>query len=72
MARKPITRYCALAGALAALIIAVAARPAHAGEFVVGNCQADPLSFGTRAFEDFATRGMKITRACNPEGSGLI
>ena len=72
MARKPIVRYCALVAALATLTLAAAARPAHAGEFVVGNCQADPLSFGTRAFEDFATRGMKITRLCNPEGSGLI
>lgn len=72
MARKPTIRYCALVGAFAALILTAAPRPAHAGEFVVGNCQADPLSFGTRAFEDFATRGMKITRTCNPEGSGLI
>jgi hypothetical protein len=72
MARKPITRYCALVAAVAALIVVAAPGAAHAGEFVVGNCQADPLNFGTRAFEDFATRGMRITRMCNPEGSGLI
>jgi integrase len=61
MARKPTARCCALVGALAALTLTVAADQARAGEFVVGNCQADPLSFSTRAFEDFATRGMKIT-----------
>jgi hypothetical protein len=72
MARTPIARYCTLIGALAALTFAAATGEARGGEFVVGNCQADPLSFGTRAFEDFATRGMKITRTCNPEGSGLI
>ena len=52
------------------LIITLAAvtPEARAGEFQVAACQADPLGFSTRAFEDFATRGMKIRRACNPEG----
>ncbi|HKH16611.1 MAG TPA: hypothetical protein VKA57_03720, partial [Solirubrobacteraceae bacterium] len=44
---------------------------AVAGEYAVANCQADPLNFSTQAFDNFATRGMKIRRACNPEGPGL-
>jgi len=61
----------ALAGAVIAIAMALSADSAVAGEFAVANCQADPLNFSTRAFEDFATRGMKIRRACNPEGPGL-
>ena len=45
------------------------ARP-RAGQFTVASCQADRLNFSTTAFTDFATRGMKIRRACNPEGPG--
>ena len=41
------------------------------GEFSVATCQADSLTFSTHAFVDFATRGMSIKRACNPEGPGL-
>ena len=37
----------------------------------MASCQADRLNFSTQAFSDFATRGMKIKRACNPEGPGL-
>ena len=44
---------------------------AAAGEFRVASCQADRLNFSTQAFSDFATRGMRIKRACNPEGPGL-
>ena len=51
--------------------MALSADGAAAGEFAVANCQADPLNFSTRAFDDFATRGMKIKRACDPEGPGL-
>ena len=72
MRSRPTTRRCALAsrtrhGAGGDV------RPmaAVAGEFSVANCQADPLNYSTRAFEDFATRGMKIKRACDPEGPGL-
>ncbi len=62
---------CVLAGAFVALLMALSAVHAHAGEFAVGNCRADPLNFSTRAFDDFVTRGMKIRRACDPEGPGL-
>ena len=57
----------------ASVIAAIGVRPigAAAGEFSVANCQADPLNYSTRAFEDFATRGMTIRRACDPEGPGL-
>ena len=51
--------------------MALSAGRAVAGEYAVANCQADPLNFSTRAFEDFATRGMKIRRACDPEGPGM-
>lgn len=44
---------------------------ASAGQFTVASCQADRLGFTTTAFSDFATRGMRIRRACNPEGPGV-
>jgi hypothetical protein len=53
------------------MLMALSADGAAAGEFSVANCQADPLNFSTRAFDEFATRGMKIKRACDPEGPGL-
>lgn len=53
------------------LVMLVGATPARAGQFEVATCQADRLNYGTQAFGDFATRGMKIRRACNPEGTGL-
>ena len=62
---------CFLASACVAMLMALSADGAAAGEFAVANCQADPLNFSTRAFDDFATRGMKIRRACDPEGPGL-
>lgn len=62
---------CVLAGAFVAILMALSAVHAHAGEFAVGNCRADPLNFSTRAFDDFVTRGMRIRRACDPEGPGL-
>jgi hypothetical protein len=61
----------ALASVLAVIALALAADGAAAGEFSVANCQADPLNYSTRAFEDFATRGMMIKRACDPDGPGL-
>ena len=45
--------------------------PAQANEFTINACQADRSEFSTRAFEDFANRGMLWRRACNPEGPGL-
>jgi hypothetical protein len=71
MLSRPAAHRCALASACVAILIALAPGSAAAGEFAVANCQADPLNFSTRAFDDFATRGMKIRRACDPEGPGL-
>lgn len=56
---------------LAALVILVSPSVARAGEFTVASCQADSANFSTVAFTDFATRGMNIRRACNPEGPGV-
>jgi hypothetical protein len=64
-------RGLALAAACGAILVALPAGRAAAGEFEVASCQADQLNFSTTAFNDFATRGMKIKRACNPEGPGL-
>ena len=71
MRSRPTARRCALAARVAAIAGGDVERGAVAGEFSVANCQADPLNYSTRAFEDFATRGMKIKRACDPEGPGL-
>ncbi len=71
MRRRPTFRRRVFAGPLLAIMMAVSADGAVAGEYSVANCQADPMTFSTRAFDDFATRGMKIKRACNPEGPGL-
>ena len=71
MRSRATARRCALTSALIVVLIATATDGAVAGEYSVANCQADPLSFSTRAFDDFATRGMKIRRACDPEGPGL-
>jgi hypothetical protein len=57
--------------ALAASAIALAAPGASAGEFTISACQADRGNFATVAFDDFATRGMRWKRACNPQGRGL-
>jgi hypothetical protein len=64
-------RKLTLAAACAVILMALPANRAAAGEFEVASCQADQLNFSTDAFNDFATRGMKIKRACNPEGPGL-
>ena len=72
MPSRPSRHACAIAGTLALITTLAATTPeARAGEFQVAACQADQLGFTTRPFEDFATRGMEIRRACNPEGRGL-
>ncbi len=43
---------------------------ASAGSYTVRTCNAAPGIFSTQAFGDFATRGMRIRRACDPEGPG--
>ena len=71
MRRTAISRVGALVAVLAVVLCALMTGEAAAGEFRVASCQADRLNFSTQAFSDFATRGMKIKRACNPEGPGL-
>jgi hypothetical protein len=71
MRGRSTARRGALASALVAALMAASTDGAVAGEYSVANCQADPLNFSTRAFEDFAHRGMRIRRACDPEGPGL-
>jgi hypothetical protein len=62
-----------LAVAAAALGVAVLgqATPAAAGVFTIKACAADPQNWSSQAFQDFATRGMRWKRGCNPEGKGL-
>ncbi|HXV05602.1 MAG TPA: hypothetical protein VFP23_06830 [Solirubrobacterales bacterium] len=57
--------------ALAAAAAMAAPRHAAAGEFTIDSCQADAGNFASAAFEDFATRGMRWRRACDPLGPGL-
>lgn len=62
----------ALATAVAVLLAGLAApRSATAGEYTIYACQAEGAGYVSSAFEDFATRGMKWRRACNPLGPGL-
>ena len=64
-------------GGLAAIVVAVLALglaapgSARAGEYTISTCQADEAGYVSSAFENFATRGMKWRRACNPLGPGL-
>ena len=71
MRKTPRLTRCLVPGVLSVLVLLVAPGAAVAGEYSVAACQADQLGFSTRAFDDFATRGMKIRRACDPEGPGL-
>src|SRR5215210_5043247 len=71
MHRPPAARAMAAAGGLCVLVVALSAAVATAGEYKVASCQADRANFSTTAFNDFATRGMTIRRACNPEGPGI-
>lgn len=64
-------RVAVVAGALTVLLAVVGTSGANAGQFVVASCQADRTNFSTTAFNDFATRGMTIRRACDPEGPGI-
>ena len=47
------------------------APPAGAGVFQIKACTADTQNWSSQAFQEFATRGMRWKRACNPEGEGL-
>jgi len=56
--------------AVAAFTLTIPSRAA-AGEFTIEACLADGGDFASTAFEDFATRGMRWRRACDPRGPGL-
>lgn len=66
----PRLAWAAALVAAALLVSTVAPRSAAAGQFTIDACQAAP-GFASVAFEDFATRGMRWRRACNPLGRGL-
>ena len=54
-----------LIGVIAVLVAGCfAPRPAEAGTYPVVACLADSSKFRTHAFSDYATRGMRIRRAC--------
>ncbi|MBS1885663.1 MAG: hypothetical protein JSU06_00575 [Actinobacteria bacterium] len=55
---------------VALLTSAAGPPPARAGQFTIATCQANG-DYSSGAFADFATRGMKWRRACNPLGPGL-
>lgn len=61
----------AIVAVLSVVVAMAVPAPASAGGFTVASCQGDTLGFTTTAFTDFATRGMTIKRACNPEGPGV-
>ena len=71
MLKRRAGRSIAAAIVLSIVLAGTVSGPAVAGQFTVASCQADRLNFSTTAFSDFATRGMRIRRACNPEGPGL-
>ena len=71
MHRPSAVHVIAGAGVLTMLLVAGFPAAASAGQFTVASCQADRVNFSTTAFNDFATRGMTIRRACNPEGPGI-
>jgi len=72
---RPATRNvhgaAALAAVLAILVVLAAPRSAAAGEYTISACQADGAGYASLAFENFATRGMKWRRACDPLGPPL-
>ena len=61
------TSFMAVFGALL-LIVLVVSRPAAAGEYTIHICEADEARYTSSAFEEFAERGMKWRRACDPLG----
>jgi hypothetical protein len=67
------SRSLAVLAAMLAVVLVGFAAPgtAAAGEYTIYACQADEAGYVSSAFENFATRGMKWRRACNPLGPGL-
>jgi hypothetical protein len=69
--RKGLVNLNLALGLIVLVIVARGVPSAQAGEFRVATCQADSLGYTADAFSDFASRGMVIKKACNPEGAGL-
>ncbi len=70
--QKTLSRWLPAAVAGILVVAPLASPPrATAGEFTIDACQADAGNFASTAFENFATRGMRWRRACNPLGPGL-
>ena len=67
------TRSALIAIVAAAIVVLalLAPRLANAGEYTIYACQADEAGYVSSAFQNFATRGMKWRRACDPRGKGL-
>jgi hypothetical protein len=68
------SRVPVLVAIMAVVVLALglaAPRQATAGEYTIYACQADEAGYVSAAFENFATRGMKWRRACDPRGEGL-
>jgi hypothetical protein len=59
------------AAVLLAMVALLAPRPAAAGEYTIYACQAEGAGYASTAFADFATRGMRWRRACDPHGDRL-
>jgi hypothetical protein len=60
----------AIAAAASGVATLGQATPAAAGIFTIKACAADQQNWSSQAFHDFATRGMRSNRGCNPEGEG--
>jgi hypothetical protein len=69
-AEMPWHRLAIIAALLAVLAGLAIPGPARAGEFTISTCEANG-EYASGAFENFATRGMKWRRACDPLGPGL-
>lgn len=66
------TRFALIVIVAAIVLLAlISPRPASAGEYTISACQADEAGYVSSAFSNFATRGMKWRRACDPRGKGL-
>ncbi len=66
-----MSRRILMVGLLAALAFNdFGTQPAEAGTYPVVACLADSARFRTHAFTDFATRGMRIRRACGSSVRG--
>ena len=61
-----VVRRCLLTTACAAAGVLGSTPVAHAGEFIVANCNSDVFHSRTDAFEPHVARGMKIRYACGP------